>query len=737
MTKSLNFFVSRLPSSDKVLTDRIRHSVLSDVDPVPAAPETRSNGSLLGLSLNDLASRKKRVNLRLVVVGNSSTSLGILSHLLSLEDLIFNNIVLLSSEFIEQRRFLNVSPSEKCSEPSQLETLFLHEKVKLVQGEMEALDRKHRSISIRDANGAKHEMHYDYLVITTGLVDKTRDFLNQGRVLSNVFVTELEKEGSSKELMNLSSKTSANLSMHQATSQSTHYAPDRARKLSINGSPEALPAQNFQTMLSQKSKQAPISSRNNFSNHSNVPQEDDQLSPNTFHSTLSTDFFVSVDDARADILRRILAKRPGAEASLLKKKDLFEILEKDRGWVGRLLHKKIPQNATLYGESPKIFALLESLLADFDMDASKINLVLPLRDQFGSKPSKHSPPDSALRGCKTQMSNLASLGLETNDRLLEVLDTKVDWPIMFENAELRHFYLQILEFFGVNVIRDSEILGLCDQENSIRVSRGLAVDDQREPKEKAENVSLSATSQQRLEQQEARKNAVDPQFLEFVNHLRRFNYFFNFEKLSVDVVEDLLASNPGLSGLLDDFNLDKRLEELAKSGNEDDSSAKNLTSSISNAQPATATRKFHRKRYGLSSEINDDKDQMIQDTIVFMGRTFDVGRSVFKAIQENGLVFNGRLIVTNNFRTIDHHIYACGKISEFSQRYKNRALGRSLRVDKFDGFEVGKHFASQFVSQLRGIPFREGKGDQEPSSNEKRKTSIWTFKSRLTAFRSR
>jgi hypothetical protein len=725
LTKSLNYFISNLPESDKVLTDRIRNAVLEEKSSEKDTINKQQNDCFLALSLNELASKKKRINLRLVIVGNSSTSLGILSHLLSLKDLIFNNIVLLSSEFIEQKGFLNVSPSEKCSEPRFLESLFLHNKIKLIQGHMVSLDRKQKSISIQDTKGEQFSMHYDYLVVTTGLVDKTKDYLEQKGVFNNVFVTELEKLDSSNNLINLSSNTSANLSMNPLINQSSQFMNDKSRKLSIHGIPDHFMNGNFQSVISQKAKNTGHqSSRNNFSNHSNMHQNDDDtlILNNTYHTKISTDFFVSVDEIQGDILRKVFAKKPLTDPSNLQKKELFDILEKERGWEGKLLHKKIPQNATLYGESPKIFALLESLLTDFDMDVSKISLILPpekecpsLDDSDEKVSEVNITPESLL---KTTKSNFANMEFDDNDKLLEVLDSKVDWPVMFDNVELRHFYLAVLQFFGINVLVDSDIMGLCEQENSILIRKGIS-QIRKDPKDhldgnkkisksKRSIASIKRTGLDLINYNENNKNQINSKFMNFVSLLKKFKYFFDFNMLSTDVVEDMMQKNPDLYSMLDDYNLDKKILGMIRTITDENSLSKN-NSSLSNTTPQISMRKLQRKPFGLNSNVNEEGDDMIQDTIVFLGRTFDVGTSVFKAIQDNGLVFNGRLIVTNNFRTIDTFIYACGKISEFSQRYKNHALGRSLRVDKFDGFEVGNHFASQFVSLLRDIPFQEGK----------------------------
>lgn len=48
----------------------------------------------------------------------------------------------------------------------------------------------------------------------------------------------------------------------------------------------------------------------------------------------------------------------------------------------------------------------------------------------------------------------------------------------------------------------------------------------------------------------------------------------------------------------------------------------------------------------------------------------DVDGDVFNSIHNNGLVYNGRLIVDKNFQTTDPSIFASGPLCEFSGRYK-------------------------------------------------------------------
>lgn len=71
----------------------------------------------------------------------------------------------------------------------------------------------------------------------------------------------------------------------------------------------------------------------------------------------------------------------------------------------------------------------------------------------------------------------------------------------------------------------------------------------------------------------------------------------------------------------------------------------------------------------------------------------DVDNDVFSSIHNNGLVYNGRLIVDKDFRTTDHSIFAAGSLCEFSGRYAALSQGRSLRMDRYNGREMGSRLA--------------------------------------------
>jgi hypothetical protein len=45
-------------------------------------------------------------------------------------------------------------------------------------------------------------------------------------------------------------------------------------------------------------------------------------------------------------------------------------------------------------------------------------------------------------------------------------------------------------------------------------------------------------------------------------------------------------------------------------------------------------------------------------------------------------------------------VFACGKICEFSQRYKKNSIGKSLRLDKYNGRELGVKLSKHVLEML-------------------------------------
>jgi len=102
-----------------------------------------------------------------------------------------------------------------------------------------------------------------------------------------------------------------------------------------------------------------------------------------------------------------------------------------------------------------------------------------------------------------------------------------------------------------------------------------------------------------------------------------------------------------------------------------------------NEEDQNAVKKKKRKRNEMEVECG---------VLITCGHK-DVDQDVFKSIHDNGLVYNGRLIVDKNFKTTDPSIFAAGSLCEFSNRYMALAQGRSLRMDRYNGREMGSRLA--------------------------------------------
>lgn len=94
----------------------------------------------------------------------------------------------------------------------------------------------------------------------------------------------------------------------------------------------------------------------------------------------------------------------------------------------------------------------------------------------------------------------------------------------------------------------------------------------------------------------------------------------------------------------------------------------------------------------------------------------DVDSDVFKSIHDNGLVYNGRLIVDRNFQTTDPSIFAAGSLCEFSNRYKALSQGRSLRMDRYNGREMGSRLARS-VFDIHD-PYQPGQDESQQQDTE-------------------
>ena len=100
------------------------------------------------------------------------------------------------------------------------------------------------------------------------------------------------------------------------------------------------------------------------------------------------------------------------------------------------------------------------------------------------------------------------------------------------------------------------------------------------------------------------------------------------------------------------------------------------------------------------TEDGKDHIEFLTTNLIVTGGMLDVDPVVFKFIHENGLVYNGRAIIGNNFLTADNNIFAAGKLCEFSQCYSYIEKHKQLKLECYNSQEVGYTLAKYFLQTI-------------------------------------
>lgn len=130
----------------------------------------------------------------------------------------------------------------------------------------------------------------------------------------------------------------------------------------------------------------------------------------------------------------------------------------------------------------------------------------------------------------------------------------------------------------------------------------------------------------------------------------------------------------------DDMDIGERSDD-----NDDDNDGSGDNDSDADSQNDQVTKNKRPKRKKNEKEIDC--------RVLITAGHRDVDQDVFLSIHNNGLVYNGRLIVEKSFQTTDPSIFAAGSLCEFTGRYKPIAQGKSLRMDRYNGREMGARLA--------------------------------------------
>ena len=99
-------------------------------------------------------------------------------------------------------------------------------------------------------------------------------------------------------------------------------------------------------------------------------------------------------------------------------------------------------------------------------------------------------------------------------------------------------------------------------------------------------------------------------------------------------------------------------------------------------------------------EDGKEGEAFISCNLIVTGGMLDVDPTVFDFIHNNGLVYNGRAIINNQFLTADNFIFAAGKLCEFSQCYSYIEKYKQLRLECYNSQEVGYTLAKYFLQTI-------------------------------------
>lgn len=96
----------------------------------------------------------------------------------------------------------------------------------------------------------------------------------------------------------------------------------------------------------------------------------------------------------------------------------------------------------------------------------------------------------------------------------------------------------------------------------------------------------------------------------------------------------------------------------------------------------------------VETEDGDRSVELDATMMVYAGEK-DIDSQVLSALNKRSIVFDGRVIVENTYRTTDRDIYAAGPVAMFSRRF-----GPSLDFDTFNPIEVGRDVANTVLGCL-------------------------------------
>jgi hypothetical protein len=73
---------------------------------------------------------------------------------------------------------------------------------------------------------------------------------------------------------------------------------------------------------------------------------------------------------------------------------------------------------------------------------------------------------------------------------------------------------------------------------------------------------------------------------------------------------------------------------------------------------------------GLLCVDDNGEEVLVECRMLVCGDKHDCDPAVFSAVNGSGLVYDGRLVVTTGFKTVDDNIYAGGTLTKFSRAHR-------------------------------------------------------------------
>eukprot|EP00602_Paraphysomonas_sp_CaronLab_P013359 CAMPEP_0185043622 /NCGR_PEP_ID=MMETSP1103-20130426/43004_1 /TAXON_ID=36769 /ORGANISM="Paraphysomonas bandaiensis, Strain Caron Lab Isolate" /LENGTH=1284 /DNA_ID=CAMNT_0027583819 /DNA_START=406 /DNA_END=4260 /DNA_ORIENTATION=+ len=100
------------------------------------------------------------------------------------------------------------------------------------------------------------------------------------------------------------------------------------------------------------------------------------------------------------------------------------------------------------------------------------------------------------------------------------------------------------------------------------------------------------------------------------------------------------------------------------------------------------------RKYPPKNSVMGPKDEFLECSTLILCADLQCDVDVFTAINESGLVYDGGVVVDENFRTVDPCIYAVGAFSRYSRRFTDQ-----VSHSRINSRELGEYVASEIITK--------------------------------------